>query len=406
MYRCWVGRHHYLAVGFILAFIAGCGQNPMATPQATFAAHGEVPTDEECRQFAKVLETAVASKDPEAVNALIDWDALLAFATSGVAVADQFRQGFSKGVKQAGAGQTGLASQIVQAMGNGGSYRFLNLRTQAGQKWLLFRLLDGDSRLNYHDFVVLRGPGGKVHIADVYLFATGETFSQTLHRAFLAAAEQSNSLIARLTGKDSQWLKATAKLQEMSKFLQANQPNKALEVYDQLPEPLKHEKMAMIVRLRAAGLVSDDKYDTAIEDFSSRFPGDAALNLLAIDSYFIRRQFDQAREAVDKLDESVGGDPYLNIFRANAYLEEKNYKAAATAARKATEADKRLEAAYWLQVASSMGQKDFDETTRLLLLLERELGVTFNDLTTSANYSEYVKSPQYRQWLKRNKPTK
>jgi tetratricopeptide (TPR) repeat protein len=147
--------------------------------------------------------------------------------------------------------------------------------------------------------------------------------------------------------------------------------------------------------------LDERQYEQAIQDFRKFFPDDPALDLVTVDSYDMQKQYGKARAAVDRVDRAVGGDPYLNLLRAQFYFVEKKYDEALQCARKAVAAESDLAPAYWVQVNVSLHKKDFDETTRLLGVLEQDLGIRIGKLTTIPEYADYVKSPQYATWAKR-----
>ena len=53
-----------------------------------------------------------------------------------------------------------------------------------------------------------------------------------------------------------------------------------------------------------------------LEDFRKYYSQDPCLDLLLIDYYTLKKDYAQAIPCVDRLDKSVGGDPYLNVLRA------------------------------------------------------------------------------------------
>ena len=175
----------------------------------------------------------------------------------------------------------------------------------------------------------MRQADSKVQAADLYLYAAGELFSETLHRGFLhAAAETSPSLLARLTQQEGDYVKNLDKLETLARCVQDGQTAKAMDIYARLPQSLKKEKSVLLLRVQAAQSLDLGQLDAAIRDFRSAFPHDPVVNRLLIDTFFLHQEYAKARASIDRLDRSLGGDPYLNVLRANAYLAEKQYKTA------------------------------------------------------------------------------
>ena len=48
------------------------------------------------------------------------------------------------------------------------------------------------------------------------------------------------------------------------------------------------------------------------------------MDLISIDAFLIHKEYDKAQAAIDRLDESLGGDPYLNVLRSTIFMEQGN----------------------------------------------------------------------------------
>jgi predicted Zn-dependent protease len=127
---------------------------------------------------------------------------------------------------------------------------------------------------------------------------------------------------------------------------------------------------------------------------------------MLIDAKFLRKDYVKCLAAVESLNKRLGGDPYLDLFRANV----------AMAQGKTDEAKQYFEAVvagvpgivqpYFALVELSMMQKNFAETARLMTFLENEAGIRFpDDLSGTPVFAEFSKSKEYTAWQeKRRKP--
>ncbi len=409
-------RHHIKVLGALLAVVGlaafcviGCAPKrpgkPSAEPSAPkAAATWETPTDQECRQFAESLEQIVLSGDVAAFNDAIDWDAILDSATGGIEGVETTRRDFMTGAKKkilAG----GMAHQMAEPVARGGHYRLLHVHTVGGEKRVLFRFVRPEGGVSYYDLMLARQADGKTRAVDIYVFVSAETMSKSLRRGFLPlAAEESKSVLAKLTGEESDLVKNAGNLQQMARSLQSGRHQAALDIYRRLPSSLKRDKNVLLMRLRAAAGISHSEYEAAIKAFRSYHRDDPCVDIISIDGYILSEKYDEARASVDRLDKAVGGDPYLNVFRANISLREGELETARELATKVIDADEALVGAYWTLVSVSLREKDFDETNRLLNAIDEKFQVEFFDLKQLPDYAEYVKSPQYQQWLKSRSP--
>ncbi|MDG2014218.1 MAG: hypothetical protein P8J33_11975 [Pirellulaceae bacterium] len=375
------------------------GDAPFSSDATT---NGTVPTDEECEAFASQLQEQVFAKNASAVNDSINWNAIIDRAVSEIPVASATKNGFRNGVLQSVGQSQGMAAQIIQQMERGGDYRYLGTREVGDEKRVLFRLLlADDGGVNYHDMVVLKDQQGQLKAVDIYVLMSAEFLSKTLRRMFLPlAAEQSKSILEKLTKSDSDFINNIQKIQMINQLYQSGKFSQVENIYSTLPDSMKREKTISLIRLQAAAKISDQKYAEAIKDFRSFHPNDPCVNIISIDSFFLKGQFDEALKCIDRLDESVGGDPYLNVMRANITLAQGDTAATRTLAKAAIDKEATLTTAYWLLVNAALADKNHDEVVQYLNLLNENFTVEFDDLTQIPEYADFVKSPQYRDWLR------
>ena len=77
-----------------------------------------------------------------------------------------------------------------------------------------------------------------------------------------------------------------------------------------------------------AGKPIGNAYRRAVEAFQTTFPKADNLPLLLMDYHFLKQDYPKTAKAVDQLDQQVGGDPYLNLFRANIAIGQNDAEAA------------------------------------------------------------------------------
>lgn len=345
--------------------------------------------------FSRELEQTVLLGDASFFRKSLDFDALLATVTEGVEVEESFFAAFSKGIRSS----FNFAEQVVAGLETGdGTYTFLKLLPD---ERALFRLA-GDTGLNYHELFLRRGADGSVSIVDVYVYASGERVTETMRRPYLAAAASVNrGILARLLEKESAYVEALPRIQEMIQLAQQD-PAAALKVCESLPESVRTQPEILLVRSQIAAQVSDEAYLAALEDFSKHQPDSPALDLMLIDFHILRQEFDQALKRIDAVDERVGGDAYLDVLRGNVLWQAGRLDAAKKAANSARERDARLEyEVLWLLLDLALEQKDHAATLELMVALEEDYGVEWMDLSDIETYAAFVASPEYQQWKAR-----
>jgi len=376
-----------------------------AGPTSTFA--GEAvgkPSVEEAAQFGEAIEVAVVAGDIEQVNALIDWDTLAKAASSGFGESEEIEQartGFAEGIKSASTQSGSLFAVIAEQVQQGAGYSMLHVHEVDGEQRVMFRLLPLGGGVNYHDFVVVRRPSGKVVAVDVYLMSSGEMFSQTMRRTFLPVVQETTKgVVARLTGEENDFIQNLEKFESMAIDARTGNHERALATYNSLPDSLKQEKTFMLLRLIAATSAGETEYLAALADFQSRFPDDPCLELMSIDKFIYKKEYDKALAAIERLNQSVGGDPYLKLLSAGIYVEKGDMKNARDLAEQATVEEPTLIDAYWTLISISLHEKKFGDTVAHLNTVVERFQLELGDLTKIPEYAEFVQSPEYAEWMK------
>lgn len=377
----------------------GVPARPAAT---TEAAKPQAPTDEECRQFAAAVEKAAASGNASALSDAIDNEAILDKVTGGVQAPESVRQAYIRATRTALEGNNGHARVIVNHTAAGGSFQLLRIHREGNEKRALFRfLLSQDAGVNYYDMVLKRHPDGKIRAVDIYCYLPGEMTSTTLRRFYLASVPSRPADVADKSGlADNEHVKYLPIIQSIAVSVRTGLYQQALDTYAQLPLSLKKDKSLLKLRLVAAQHVDPQHYQAAIDDFRRFYPDDPAVDFVLIDGHLLKGEYAEALKCTDRMDKAVGGDPYLNVIRANCYIFMADLAKAQAAARKAVEGDDRLQPGYAVLMTISLKKKDFEETTRLLELMDRKFGPGSAQPANDPEYEDYVRSPQYGKWLK------
>lgn len=391
----------YLSVMFVLGIcsgISGCGKKQEGTLAANV---GAVVSDAECQQFADSLEQSVKTGNTDALTASLDMEALTDTALAGLNIGAKDMQDFTNGLRSSMSKPTGFSRQIVDNVTPDGSFRLLRLLTVNNQKRARFRLASSDQGVNYMDFLLSRRANGQVKAVDIHVFMSGELLSATLRRLVLPlAAEKNKGLLARLRGEESDYLQSIGDFQKMAQATQQGNHQEAIRLYQGLPASLQKEKMALLLRMRAASALNDAEYTRALEDFRAHHANDPAADIVSIDYYYLRKQPDKALEKIDRLDKAVGGDPYLNTLRAAMMLETNRIAEALRLMEETVKAMPDEKTSLFLLAALYLAERRFDPLPALLDKIQAQ-GGSLTDFQQSPDYQAFVRSSAYRQWKNR-----
>jgi len=399
-----------LGCWFIIAAIlcAGCGKKDLPNadspgPAQALPSVGPPLTNEEYEEFGRKLEKAISSGDKAEIERLLRIVDLSERCISDLNLPSSVRRSLAESAPQASAH---TADNIVEVVRSGSRYDFVRVHTIDGRKRALFRLVDTEGVVDYHDYFLARYPDGQIASEDRYIYSNGEPFTQTHRRVLLTLlAQQDKDAAGRLTGEDQVLIKNLESVNSVYRDLKNGRHKEALATYRKLPAQLQKSKSFQLLAIRAAkGTNADDEYLAQIERFHRDFPNDPATDLISIDYFRIKKQIDEALKSIDRLDKSLDGDVYLGVLRAGVYLEAGRFSEARAAVEKALKDDPKLEHGYWVRISISLKEKNHKDTLDWLKkgIESGVIKLDLDDLKDTPDYAEFVKSPESRdleKWL-------
>jgi predicted Zn-dependent protease len=143
----------------------------------------------------------------------------------------------------------------------------------------------------------------------------------------------------------------------------------------------------------------NDSIKSHIELCRTTYPNNPAIELLATTFYVKTKQYPLALAAVDTIDKSVGGDPYLDVTRAQIYMQTADSERAAQVADTALTKVPELLPAYEVAACAAAYTGKYDRSVEVLDQMYRKFGVELSDdLKTDPNLRGLLKSPSYLDW--------
>lgn len=263
-------------------------------------------TKEQAQEFASSLGKSIYKKDNSFFNEAFDVDAMIdkMKAASSDKSADYW-----KGAKEGFGKKIDFGDRIIEGLANDGSYSLVKQYQKGDQQHLIFRLF-GNGGLNYHD-IELCNKKNKTKIADIYIYTTGETLTESMKDIF--------SQIMNVGEKDSYNMEKINAMQEIKKLLGKGKYEEAKAIIDALPLNLRSLKAIQIYNIQICSQISDSLNADAIDKFERDFPGDPSLDLVLIDGFFLKKKYDEALACVNRLDKQINADPFLDYYRGLIY---------------------------------------------------------------------------------------
>jgi hypothetical protein len=359
-------------------------------------------SDQDCRTYAQSVTKAVASGDQAALNALIDWDQFFSTVMAGMEMTEKLRKDVALGLHSE-KNKDALTGQFIKNSQAGGNFDYLRARQSRGRQSILFRMIQpaGSGGVGYFEFIPQRSADGKIRAVDIYVFSSGEFLATTLRNALLPiVANESRSFLDKLIAGERDYVTDFPQLVTMSTLINQGKMKEALAIVKGLKPETKKQKVVLLNRLRAAQRTDENEYSAVLDDFRKFYSQDPCLELLLIDYYTLKKNYARLNQSIDRLDKSVGGDPYLNVMRVGVKTIEGDYKEARAAAYRGIKEEPTLIQAYYALLGVSIQDKNYKETLDTLEKLDQTFHVKMNDLSTVPEYAGFVKSPQYQEWLR------
>jgi tetratricopeptide (TPR) repeat protein len=197
----------------------------------------------------------------------------------------------------------------------GSKLHYLRLRETGGETRALIRVNGKEGTLNYLELVCEMRLMKRIKVVDVYNLSTGELLTESLQR-LMSVLDPEMSLIDRLTGKQREVNNRMKTASDLFQLSQAGDHKGVVKRFGELPPELQRQKVFIVLRTKSASKVSNEEYLAAMNFWRATYPNDASIDLISIDAFLLRTNYDQALAAVDRLDTALDGDPYLDYMRA------------------------------------------------------------------------------------------
>ncbi len=290
-------------------------------------------TEEEAGRFAKTLEENLQNGNPAFFIRAIDWSTLTNRVLEGIPEEIRGNRFDRRYLIHLFSEKGGIAQSVAEKVKEGGTYHFLRVR-QLDEETIAatFRLVDTQGGLDYHDLYLRRQGENLIQIHELYLYHFDETFSETLRRTlvpdlYVDGKDDYGMMMSErilLLFKENQLL-----IQEFSKAVEEKNAETALYLFSRLPMELQEQKTFQFWYLKAAQAHADPNiYAFALAELREKYLKESWVDFLSLDYFFNHREYRQALECVDRIDERVGGDPYLENFRCWAFLNLRQFEKA------------------------------------------------------------------------------
>lgn len=262
----------------------------------------------------------------------------------------------------------------------------------------IVRMIAPDGAFNYFDFL-FKKEAGKYKIADLFVYINGCFLSQTLF--------ETNAIFQKDKGIMDKLLKLTLGDQEKklySQFLQYvidQKYQEAVNLYPKFSSDLQKERVVLMNYFSAAQNVDEKTYVEAMNAFKKHRPNDSNLNMILIDYYLTQNKQEEAVKCIDRLNKTVGGDPFLTFHKGKLYFMGNQLEKALAMFQQAIKEDETYADGYDGAATVYIAMGKFQDVVDTYKKLEKVYDMKFKaeDFQNDPVYETFVQSEAYKKWF-------
>lgn len=347
-------------------------------------------------EIGNKMDSTLTAGDASYVNKLYD---LKSFSNKFVVKDDnneirQFNKGFYKGFSE----KFKFGDLMLGHISRGSSYDFMNAFIDKDSTYSLMFRIYGEG-INYHKHI-LKKINGKLKITDSYIYLTGEYLSDTfgnIYRGFFNDKGLKSENVFKNEIKDLNIVK------NIKKLISEKENKKALKEFEKLSKNAKQKKIYLITKVLAASNLTEEIYKQVLTEYESKFPNDPSLYLVSVDGLIMAEKYDEAIKNINKLDDALGGDDFLNLLRGNVMYTAKNYPKAIEYFSLLTNDYPNFIDAYDSLLTVYVESNDLEKAIEILDVFINNFETSKKDLVEiiKENYIEFSKTNEFINWSKK-----
>jgi tetratricopeptide (TPR) repeat protein len=327
----------------------------------------------------------------------IRYDIIIERALSEISPAtegyDDFRSGLEIGAKQ------NFETSYRFLFDNSNYTEYINYYQSDNLYTILLRV-DSEG-INYFEFELLF-ENDRVYIIDIFPFITGSYVSETLGQTAQIYLQKNNlleDLLTNASDKKKAFTENLPKLNVIRDHVMKGEYETAREVFNGLPKSVQNHKLFLVTMTSVASELSYDFYLEIIDRYEKYYPDDRSMPLVTIDAYLLRGDYEKAIESIDKLDDAIGGDTFLDVMRGNVYAMSSDTVQAKKFFYSAISRNEYREEAYWRLIEIALDEENFTEVSKTLTALNTLFGYEFEkEEFNAAPYIEFYNSDHFDIW--------
>lgn len=350
------------------------------------------PNIEKAQHLGNNIEESIENNNPSYINNLFDLEKFLknSIPEAEGPLEEAFYEGFTREFQKS----FDLGISIINELGTGGEYSFLDAYVIDNSYYLLFRMLSQQT-VNYHEYK-LELNHDEFAVIDIYNYYSGSSMSEILTGVY----EGGCLYISGSGPEQKQKLRSIIKLNKISEYSSAGKYKKAMKQWFKVPADLRTEKSYLSEGIKVAKFLDKETFQKVYTQYIDNFPEEGGKYLIALEALSYQQQSKEAIECLEKLDVFLHTDPMLNLIRANLYYELEDKSKAVGYLKDLISTNPEYEIAYISLLGIYLEEKKYVDATQLL----DQILFTFNGYKEDlqpilGEFPEFLNSTEYTSWL-------
>lgn len=264
-----------------------------------------------------------------------------------------------------------------------------------------------DFQFNYHEYELRLDGKGRVVIVDWVDYMDGETFSDAVG-VQLVAVNPGKPAVRKLLDFQGPTEQQTFQMTELLKASRDMQVDRYFDILGNLDETLRSQRVVVLTSVHLTKATRNRrKLRTALIDVDKYFPEEPLYSLMLLDYYFPSRKYDQAMQALLRLQSRLGvPDAAMAARLSAASLVMGDAEDALGYADEAVRMEPGLELGWWSALRARTALSQYAGAVEALDELEKTFGYTLGPeaFEKDPSMADLLLSSEYEKWLDSREP--
>ena len=264
-----------------------------------------------------------------------------------------------------------------------------------------------DFQFNYHEYELRLDGRGRVVIVDWIDYLDGERFSDGVGFR-LVAMNPGKPAVRKLLDFQGPTEQQTFQVTELLKASRDLRVERYFEILDDLDDKLRSQRTVVLTSVHLTKATRNRrKLRTALIDVDKYFPEEPLYSLMLLDYYFPSRKYEEAMQALLRLQSRLGvQDAAMAARLSAASLVLGDTEDALNYADQAVQIEPGLELGWWSALRARIAMNRFDGAVVALDVLEKTFGYTLGPeaFESDPSMADLLLSTEYETWLASREP--